>query len=809
MRHLLLLVSAACFAPAAQAQVGTPFCFGDACPCGNDDPAAGCGNLGSDGNPATGALLTGSGSTDVFADDLALTVSGVAPSQFGLIFMGPGTTAPIALGDGTLCLAGGLFRFPTAFSDAAGSFTETGVLAGANEIGAPVAVGATWNFQAWYRDGGGPCGAGSNLTNALPVTFTGPGSSGPLETELAGRPITAYPFFERPLASNQGEDLWVNVDPTVFTHLAGQSVDVFVVASRTSAEWDANDVLVDVRGMAQPFTIGSGGVSTGSVLIDAGLLNGTSGVDLGVPYDIVVDVDGDGLLSDGDLIDGRGDRPGVVVVRDTVAPGPYGVSTDQYSLGTFQQQVVFYPSNIANLGLLPVMVVSHGNGHNFQWYDHIGNHMASYGYVVMSHTNNTGPGIDAASDTTLINTDSFFANLDIIAGGALENHVRDDQLIWIGHSRGGEGITRAYDKIMDGDYVPTDYDIEDILLMSSIAPTTFFGQNRSNPYGSNYHLWVGSSDSDVTGFPNQSPGQSFPLVERGFGSRSTTVLHGAGHGNFHNGGGNPFATGPCQIGEAATHEILLGYLVPLAAFYVRDEPAGEDFFWRQWEEFGPIGRPTDPCVVVNLDYTQDLDERLVVDDFQTNTEVDLSSSGTVVSTDLVSLEEGRLQDLDSSLVYNPSDPFNGMSRAGGNLDQYLGIVFSWDDPRFLQWDLEGSALDVRSYDFVAFRAAAIARHPLTVAELGDIVFDVTLVDRWGNTSTVRTGAYGGGVEEPYQRGGGWSNDFEAHRIRLTDFVADGRNLDLTRLAAIRLEFAQPGASTQGAIGIDDLEFTVE
>ena len=41
--------------------------------------------------------------------------------------------------------------------------------------------------------------------------------------------------------------------------------------------------------------------------------------------------------------------------------------------------------------------MSHGNGHNYQWYDHIGRHLASYGYVVMSHENNTGPGSDAAS----------------------------------------------------------------------------------------------------------------------------------------------------------------------------------------------------------------------------------------------------------------------------------------------------------------------------------------------------------------------------------------------------------------------------
>ena len=37
--------------------VGIPFCFGVGCPCGNDDPNAGCAN-----STGSGALLEGSGS---------------------------------------------------------------------------------------------------------------------------------------------------------------------------------------------------------------------------------------------------------------------------------------------------------------------------------------------------------------------------------------------------------------------------------------------------------------------------------------------------------------------------------------------------------------------------------------------------------------------------------------------------------------------------------------------------------------------------------------------------------------------------
>lgn len=31
--------------------------------------------------------------------------------------------------------------------------------------------GSVWNFQVWHRDPSGPCGAGTNVTNALEVVF--------------------------------------------------------------------------------------------------------------------------------------------------------------------------------------------------------------------------------------------------------------------------------------------------------------------------------------------------------------------------------------------------------------------------------------------------------------------------------------------------------------------------------------------------------------------------------------------------------------------------------------------------------------
>lgn len=144
-------------------------CRGILCPCNNDDPKRGCGNFGSDGNLATGAEMTATGSPSVAADDLAFTISGIQPNQFGLVFVGPAIgTAPA--GDGRRCIGGALTRYPILQANAAGEINL-----GPNEVVSQAIVtpqaGETWYYQTFYRDPMGPCGATFNASNAMSVTW--------------------------------------------------------------------------------------------------------------------------------------------------------------------------------------------------------------------------------------------------------------------------------------------------------------------------------------------------------------------------------------------------------------------------------------------------------------------------------------------------------------------------------------------------------------------------------------------------------------------------------------------------------------
>ena len=136
-------------------------------------------------------------------------------------------------------------------------------------------------------------------------------------------------------------------------------------------------------------------------------------------------------------------EPALTIVGDLGQRGAFDTTVETYSLGTWRAQRTYWPVGIASMGELPLVVISHGNGHDYRWYDYLGEHLASWGYVVMSHSNETGPGIETASTTTLENTDEFLGALDAIADGALEGHVDARRIAWIGHSRGGEGVVRA------------------------------------------------------------------------------------------------------------------------------------------------------------------------------------------------------------------------------------------------------------------------------------------------------------------------------------------------------------------------------
>ena len=130
------------------------------------------------------------------------------------------------------------------------------------------------------------------------------------KTELAGNSLTQYPFFEYMRAFNANAPVKVAIDLTRFPAIIGKTCDIFVVNHKSASDWTSNPTLTDVTaGGAQTQTFGGANIQANTFQVAApSELNANAGLGLGVGYDVVLDCDRNGALSDGDFIDGRGGR---------------------------------------------------------------------------------------------------------------------------------------------------------------------------------------------------------------------------------------------------------------------------------------------------------------------------------------------------------------------------------------------------------------------------------------------------------------------------------------------------------------------
>ncbi len=617
---------------------------------------------------------------------------------------------------------------------------------------------------------------------------------------IAGGELGDFPWYSFHQVFERSDAVHAAVDPGRLPDRIGLSADVYVVAHKSPEGWAADPSLTDVSGAVESLTVGALSLADSGALVWDGLAD--PGTELALGYDLVLDFDGDGALGPGDLIDGLGSE-GLWVFGDLTAAGPHGVETLQYSGGSWLGQRTYHPSDIGGMGQVPLVVISHGNGHDYTWYDYLGEHLASWGWVVMSHQNNTGPGIETASTTTLTNTDYILGNLGTIGGGVLDGHIDSHSIVWIGHSRGGEGVVRAYDRLVDG-AIAQEFGYEDVVLISSIAPTVFNSVDDSDPHEVPYHLLAGAADGDVSGQPDCTQCQFFRIAAAARGPLQVNYVQGAGHNDFNCCGWND-ATGPAQVGRAEAQRVAKAYYLALLAWYLDDHPGAAEYFLRLYDDLRPSALASG-TVLANVFRTAADAEKLVLDDMQANDDVGVSSSGGAVTTDADGPAEDKLQDGDSNFSYRETDPMNGMTWADDRRDEDRGMVFGWSEGQeaSADWEVPSAERDWRGWSTLSFRACQVTRHPDTNALGVPLDFTVTLVDGAGAESSVFFGSWGG-LNQPYARSGGWANEFETVRIPLQAFQAEGSALDLSDIQAVRFELGGPHGSAMGRIGVDDLE----
>jgi dienelactone hydrolase len=655
----------------------------------------------------------------------------------------------------------------------------------------------------------------SGLDDASDDTETGgEGPVGTRRTELAGHPLAEHPYFRRVQDFNDDESIVVAIDPAEFPDLDGQSCDVYVVAAKRAADWEQDDELNDVRPSGPTVLAVAGGLADTRLTIAApGELSSDAGAGLGVAYDVVLDCDGDGRLGAGDVIDG-GDPVGLYRTHDLTLTGPLEVAMFEAYAGVFLDQRTFHPSEIAAMGQLPLVVVTHGWSYNHTYYDYIGEHLASYGYIVMFHeadVQDGGPeGTLGAAITTLDNLDDLLANQDMLGDGVLAGHIDEHRIMLTGHSTGGEAVVRAVTELREGSYSSSYFGYDDIKLVSSMAPVSWHPRTVVDPGDIAYHMFVAGADDDVSGAPELSYTQCRSIYERAVGARQLTYIHGAGHGDLLGCCGELFIdeNAPDLIGRAETNRVARGYFLALAELYLRENPAAKEFFTRTFADFHPRGIASH--VVVTNEYRAARAGAVVLDDFESEAALDRSSSGGTVGFDVGNAAEVLMQDNDGSLAWTGSQPSNGMTHARHPGDDPHAIVFDWgpDADAFYEQAVVAAYRDFTAYEFLSFRVAQGTRHPATVALAGPLTFTVTLRDAAGASRSLGPAEHTS-VAPPYTRAGfgagtGWQNEFVTIRLRIRDFLG-GSELDLTQIEAVRFEFGSSFGSSRGRIGLDDLE----
>jgi len=147
---------------------GTPFCFGSSgCPCGNNSSPA--ENAGCRNSTALGGKLTGSGQTSVASDALVLSVTNLT-GVTGFFFQG-NALVNLTYGDGHRCMGGSLIRIGQNSLIAGATSYPQGAQPTISVKGLVPPSGGVRYYQVLYRNNGGPCSQGRNITNAISVVW--------------------------------------------------------------------------------------------------------------------------------------------------------------------------------------------------------------------------------------------------------------------------------------------------------------------------------------------------------------------------------------------------------------------------------------------------------------------------------------------------------------------------------------------------------------------------------------------------------------------------------------------------------------
>lgn len=672
---------------------------------------------------------------------------------------------------------------------------------------------------------------------------------------MSGRTVAGAPYFRYSDTFETGENVYAALDPGIVAPgNIGKMCALYVIPSKDAAAWSNNSLshlaVLGGNTQAQRIKVQAGCVNYNKVLVWSGASqlgeydivadfgNNQTDASLFVPdhkYDTPLDiidgylvagfrvVDDPGTLSDfahaGNWnytetdVTGMG-LQGTVQIQDENkgyhTPGGFSTINRTVQLKAH----VYFPANSAGITDpaqisttqpdYPLIVVVHGNWHDYTTYDFLLEHFAKNGFIAASidlrHVAGSGLTHDMRG---LGRANVLFKHLAVLEakfGSKLQNNIGI-----MGHSRGGEGVVKA---ARLNKQQTLGHNINAII---SLAPTDQYGSEvLGGAWATPYFVLYGSRDGDISGAIWTTgytvPQTGFALYDRASGARKSMVfVYRATHNGFitdnHDGpwDGENLAD---LLAPATQKKITKAYMNAFFRQYLKNEPKWEGMFTGEWQ-------PKSVAATGARLYIQHRNPdqpHKTVDDFEGATANWQSSTigGTVSHDDAssnptlpVDPQEGRMHDHTSAAGLDPKSPHDTK-----------GLRLRWDNPGdHLVFSIPSGDKDVSGYSVLSFRITQKVDSTENTANQPQNL-RVALKDSSNNERAIRVSAFSE-IPFPDHRANHAHSKSAMNTIRipLTSYtiVAAGQpKVDLEKIVSLSFVFSE---KPKGEIEIDEIEFS--
>jgi Chlorophyllase enzyme len=658
---------------------------------------------------------------------------------------------------------------------------------------------------------------------------------------ISGRSVSGAPYFQYADTFTVGENVYGGLDPGIVDpNNLSKRCALYVIQSKDDPTWNVDNSLSHLPVLG-------GNPSVQKVTLQPGCMNMNkhllwSNANIPGEYDIIADfgnntpdaatfVNDDQYNTPLDMIDGYF-VPGFRIVEDpgtmtqwanagtwhydetivnamglTGSPTITDESSSYFTPGGFvptartirMQARVFYPTDVAGVtdpsqisnvnANYPLIVIVHGNGHEFADYNFLLSHFAKNGFIAVSiNCKFLSGGVLQHGMHGLGRAEALFKHLEVIFakfGTKAQNNIGI-----MGHSRGGEAVLKAARLNNTGGL---GYNFNAIM---SLAPTDQYGSEvLAGAWTKPYFVLFGSRDGDISGAIYTAgytvPQTGFALWDRANGSEKTMAfVYLATHNGFvtdnHDApwDGEAIAS---MLPPATQQAVTQAYMNAYFRMKLKNEPIWKGMFTGEWKPASVSSTAAQVFMQFQDTGTRTVDKFDGVINWQAST-----IGGTVSAIGLpINPDEGKLRTLDG---HSPHDS--------------QGLKIQWDNNTdAVEFSIPNAQKDVSGFTHISVRITqkdASASNPVSL----DQNMRISLKDGANNERAVRVSSFCR-IPFPDQRANVNNRKSAMVSVRIplksyTIVCAGQVQVNLTDITTLALKFSE---NSTGEILIDNIEFT--